>query len=150
VQTADFYLVPVGAYLIGVGALVARARPDDAGHDAARRLYALGLLLALVPTFLAAYLETAWWHAFLLAAECVAAVYVGIARRIRVFLGVGVGFLVALLAVKLRAPLGQINFGVYLTLVGAAVLASGYLFEKRREEVRAWMQTTRATFDGWE
>ncbi len=150
VQTADFYLIPVGTYLLAVGALVAHARPDAAGHEAARRLYALGLLLALAPTFLAAYLETAWWHAFLLAAECVAAVYAGIARRIRVFLSVGMGFLVALLAVKLRAPLGQINFGVYLTVVGAAVLASGYLFEKRREQVRAWARAARQTFDGWE
>lgn len=149
VQTADFYLIPVGAYLLAVGALVARARPDAAGHDAARRLYALGLLLALAPTFLAAYTETAWWHAFLLVGECVAAVYAGIARRIRVFLGVGLGFLVALLAVKLRAPLGQINFGVYLTVLGAAVLASGYLFEKRREEVRAWARAARQTFENW-
>lgn len=150
VHTADFYLIPVGVYLCVVGALVGRARPDAAGRAAAQRLYALGLALALAPTFLAAVLDTAWWHAFLLVAECVLAVYVGIARRTKVFLGVGTAFLVALLGAKLRAPLGQINFGVYLTLLGLLVLGSAYLFERRREAVRGWVQATREAFGGWE
>jgi hypothetical protein len=114
-------------------------------------LYGVGLLLALAPTLLAAWLDaSAPYHAFLLVAECVAAVYWGIARRIRVFLLVGVAFLVALLTIKLHDPLRQVNFGVYLTALGALVLLSAYLFERRREDVRRWASAARAAFDEWE
>ncbi len=150
IGTADFFLIPVGLYLILVGALVGQARPDEAGRNAAQRLYAAGLFVALTPTFLAAWWDAAWWHSFLLVAQCVGSVYWGIARRIRVFLGIGIAFLVALLGVKVYRPLGQIHFGVYLTLLGAAVLFSAYFFERRREELRRWAQTTRAAFDAWE
>lgn len=151
-ETADFYLIPVGLYLIENGWLVARTRRDAGGRQAAQRFYAAGLFLALTPTFLAAWLDAgaAWFHSFLLVAECVGAIYFGIISRIRVFLGVGAGFLIALLVITGHEPMLQVHWGIYLTALGAAIVASAVFFEKRRADVLRWAHAARAAFEDWE
>ena len=143
VETIDLFLLPLGLYLLAIGAfdLYCALKAGDAAGTAAERsaknACILGLCFLLGPSLLAVYLGgAAWWHPFLLVTECLASVAVGIAYRQKLFLGFGLGFLVALLALKayqaIQTPGQQILFAVYLLLLGAVVLAMGFFFDRRR------------------
>ncbi len=136
----DWFLLPLGVYLL----LIAELR-----HQSALRLP--GLLFVLAPSLLAAWLSPAQWaHSMLLAAACLACIALGIAKRVRAYLGGGIVFLVALLVVRLWEPLREINYGVYLTLLGVGTLAAAIAFERRREALLAWAQSVKETYEGWE
>jgi hypothetical protein len=49
----------------------------------------------------------------------------------------------------MQRPLSEVPFGVYLTLLGAVVIVSAVLFERRREEVLRWADSVRSSFDSW-
>ena len=91
-----------------------------------------------------------WQHAILLVLECLIAVAAGIVQRVKVYLGGGVAFLIALLINKLWDPLREINFGVYLTILGIGVLAVALQFEKRKEALRRWADSVRDTYQSWD
>ena len=78
----------------------------------------------------------AWWHPYLLVTECLTSIAVGIAYRLKLFLGFGLGFLVALLALKayqaIQVPGQQLLFAFYLLLLGGLALTVGFFFDRRR------------------
>ena len=47
-------------------------------------------------------------------------------------------------------PLREINFGVYLTLLGIGVLTAALQFERRREALRRWAESVRETYQSWD
>ena len=143
VETIDLFLLPLGLYLLSIGAYDLYGvlkTGDSVGNNAeqsAKNTCILGLCFLLGPSLLAVWLGgNAWWHPFLLVTECLASVAVGIAYRQKLFLGFGLGFLVALLSLKayqaIQTPGQQILFAVYLLLLGVVVLWMGYFFDKRR------------------
>lgn len=103
--SSDFYLVPAGLYVLALGLLARRAR-----RAAPQTYFLAGLLLVLTPTFVAAWqAQSGPLHALLLLTECVAALFYGIAARIKVFVGAGVAFLVALLLRETQGLVGHIH-----------------------------------------
>ncbi|MCX6366105.1 MAG: hypothetical protein NTX57_05285 [Armatimonadetes bacterium] len=136
----NYFLLPLGIYLLFVA-----ERMDQAP------LRGPGLLLLLGSSFLAVALNPhEWQHAILLVLECLIAVAAGIGQRVKVYLGGGVAFLIALLIHKLWDPLREINFGVYLTILGIGVLAIALQFEKRKEALRRWADSVRDTYQSWD
>ncbi|WP_309709260.1 hypothetical protein [Armatimonas sp.] len=136
----NYFLLPLGIYLLFVA-----ERMDQAP------LRGPGLLLLLGSSFLAVALNPhEWQHAILLVLECLIAVAAGIGQRVKVYLGGGVAFLIALLINKLWDPLREINFGVYLTILGIGVLAVALQFEKRKEALRRWADSVRDTYQSWD
>jgi len=133
------FFLPLGVYL-----LVIAEKANEAP------LRSLGTLVLLGSSLLAVLTEpTSWGHASLLVAECLAALGLGIVRRVKVYVGGGIGFLIALLVLKLWDPLREVNFGVYLTLLGVGVLALALQFEKRREALRTWIADLKERYADW-
>ena len=143
---SDFYLIPAGLYVLTLGLLARRAlRP------APQTYFLTGLLLVLTPTFVAAWQAgAAPLHAVLLLTECVAALFYGIAARIKVFVGAGLAFLVALLLRETQGLVGHIHWAVYATLLGLGILASALFFEKRGEEARRWAKAAQEKLREWD
>ncbi|MGC4047191.1 MAG: hypothetical protein QM758_25620 [Armatimonas sp.] len=136
----DWFLLPLGIYLL----LIAEVRRQN-------MLRLPGVLFTLAPSLLAAWLSPDLWsHSILLAAECLAFIALGIGRHTRAYLGGGLLFLVSLLIVRLWDPLKEINYGVYLTMLGVGVLAAAIVFERRREAMLAWAQSVKEKYDDWE
>lgn len=136
----DFFFLPLGLYLL----FVAERTREGA-------LRGVGLLSLLGPSLLAVCADSSHGgHAVLLTLECLLAVTAGIHQRVKVYLGGGVLFLIALLVIKLWDPLREINFGVYLTLLGAGVLVAAVQFEKRRDQLRRWTSSLRETYATWD
>ena len=143
---SDFYLVPAGLYVLALGLLAHRVR-----RPAPQTHFLAGLLLVLTPTFVAAWQpQSAPLHALLLLTECVAALFYGIMARIKVFVGAGVAFLVALLLRETHGLVGHIHWAVYATGLGLAILASALFFEKRGEEARRWAQAAQEKLREWD
>ncbi len=139
-NTLDYFLLPVGLYLLFIAERMNQAP-----------LRGPGLLLLLGPALLAVATNPHdWQHAVLLVLECLVAIAAGIGRRVKVYLGGGIAFLITLLINKLWDPLREINFGVYLTILGIGVLATALQFEKRREALRRWAESVRNTYKNWE
>jgi len=144
--SSDFYLVPAGLYVLLLGLLARRAR-----RPAPQTYFLAGLLLVLTPTFVAAWQAHAGpLHALLLLTECVAALFYGIAARIKVFVGTGVAFLVALLLRETQGLVGHIHWAVYATALGLAILGSALLFEKRGDEARRWARAAQEKLREWD
>ncbi len=144
--SSDFYLVPAGLYVLLLGLLARRAR-----RPAPQTYFLAGLLLVLTPTLVAAWQAHAGpLHALLLLTECVAALFYGIAARIKVFVGTGVAFLVALLLRETQGLVGHIHWAVYATALGLAILGSALFFEKRGDEARRWARAAQEKLREWE
>jgi len=144
--SSDFYLVPAGLYVLALGVLARRAR-----RPAPQTYFLMGLLLVLTPTFVAAWqAQSGPFHSLLLLTECVAALFYGIAARIKAFVGAGTAFLVALLLRETRGMVGHIHWAVYATLLGLGILGSALFFEKRGEEARRWARAAREKLQGWD
>lgn len=146
VPNGDFYLVPAGLYVLALG-LTARRRdgPNTPAY------FLAGLLLTLTPTFAAAWaVSAAPLHAIVLLTECVGAVFYGIAARLKIFVGAGTAFLLALLLRESQGFAGHIHWAVYATALGLLILASALYFEKRGEAVRRWAKETREKLGDWD
>lgn len=136
----DYFLMPIGIYLLLIAERMNQAP-----------LRAPGLLLLLGSSLLAIVTNPHdWQHAVLLVLECLVAVAAGIQQRVKVYLGGGIAFLITLLVIKLWDPLREINFGVYLTLLGVGVLTAALQFDKRREALRRWADSVRETYQSWD
>lgn len=143
---SDFYLVPAGLYVLALGLLARRAR-----RPAPQTYFLAGLLLVLTPTFVAAWQAGAGpLHALLLLTECVAALFTGIAARIKAFVGAGIAFLIALLLRETQGLVGHVHWAVYATGLGLAILASALFFEKRGDEARRWARTAQEKLREWD
>ena len=146
VLNTDFYLIPAGLYVLGLG-LWARHR---AGRNTPG-YFLVGLLLTLTPTFAAAWpAASPPVHSVLLLSECVAAVFYGITGRVKIFVGTGFVFLVALLLHEAQGVGGHIHWAFYATGFGLLILGSALYFEKRGAAFRRWTQATREKLSKWD
>lgn len=144
--SSDFFLVPAGLYVLGLGLLARRAK-----RPAPQTYFLAGLLLVLTPTFVAAWqAQSGPVHSLLLLTECVAALFYGIAARIKAFVGGGLTFLVALLLRETQGMVGHIHWAVYATVLGLGILGSALFFEKRGEEARRWARAAREKLKEWD
>jgi hypothetical protein len=132
----DFYLIPIGLYALLLGHWLRRFR-GSRGEELLP-LETAGLLLALGPTLLASFHDTGAAHSWLLLTECLLAIFWGVARRIRVYAGLGTLFLVALVGQHAYEPLAHVHWAIYATVTGLAIFVSALGFERRRAEVLGW------------
>jgi hypothetical protein len=132
----DFYLIPIGLYALLLGHWLRRFR--GSGGEELLPLETAGLLLALGPTLLASFHDTGAAHSWLLLTECLLAIFWGVARRVRVYAGLGTLFLVALLGQHAYEPLAHVHWAIYATVIGLAIIVSAVGFERRRAEVLGW------------
>ena len=113
--------------------------------------FLVGLLLTLTPTFVAAWpAASPPVHSVLLLSECVAAVSYGITGRVKIFVGIGFVFLVALLLHEAQGVGGHIHWAFYATGFGLLILGSALYFEKRGAAFRRWTQATREKLSKWD
>ena len=145
----DFYLAPVGLYLLVLGHLAGERR----GSRRAAAFWWLGLLTTMTPTF-AAFLANhvsggSPLHALLLAVECIAAVLWGIRERIRAFVACGVLFATGFVAVLGAGPVVQTWSGVFALALGVALLAFVLVAGYRRAEIAEGMQRLGAELKTW-
>lgn len=148
-DTLDLILFPLGLYLVGISVFdlygfrqqdrAGTALPQIAARDEARaiRACAFGLSFLLGPSLLAVWTASgALWHPYLLVIECLISITIGIAYRFKLFLGFGLSFLVAFLALKayqaIQIPGQQLQFAFYLLLLGGLALAVGIFFDRQR------------------
>ena len=87
VKLLDIYLLPFGIYLMGMGHIVSRRQKGSE----AQMFWGLGLLVTLTPALLTRWMHAPGWHAAVLMAECIVCVLWGVAQRIRIFVGIGLG-----------------------------------------------------------
>ena len=83
-------------------------------------------------------------------AGSVAAVFYGITGRVKIFVGTGFVFLVALLLREAQGVGGHIHWAFYATGLGLLILGSALYFEKRGDAFRRWTQATREKLSKWD
>jgi hypothetical protein len=146
-DTSDFYLIPIGLYVLALGLLARQRHPDLSRQP----FYLAGLLLVLTPTYIAVRQpEAAPLHAPLLATECALAIFSGLAWRIRVFVVAGTAFLIALISLQFQGYLTHIHWAIYATLLGLAIIVSALFLERRRDDVLRWAQGVQERLRDWE
>ena len=127
---ADYFLLPVGLYVLSLGLLARRGLLDAA----ATPFFLAGLLLLLTPAYLAARQpHTDLGHILLLAGGSLAAIFYGLTARIKVFLVSGTLFLLLWVQVSLQSVSAQGSWGVTALLLGLAIIGSALYLEKRRD-----------------
>lgn len=146
--TSDFYLIPIGLYVLALGLLSRRRTPDATNRQP---FYLAGLLLVLTPTYLAArQAHAAPVHSLLLATECVVAIFFGISARIKLLVTGGTAFLLLLVGLQFQGYLTHLHWAVYAMLLGLAIIGGALYFEKRRDEILRWTQDVQERLKDWE
>lgn len=136
IVTPEAYTAPAGAALLVVG-YVRHRREGDHGSWAA---YGPGLALLLVPSLVAAVIETGPWRPLLLGLAALAVLLIGVARRLQAPLVLG-GLTVAVDALAQLAPYLEALYEavprwVVIAAVGLLLVATGVTYEKRLRDVR--------------
>ena len=134
-REVQWYAMPAGLYLLGIGALEwARGNKSLARWlDYAAMLLMLGSLFWQTLTF-------GWWFALTLGAEGFAAFWLGSARRLRRFFYAGMtGVILATLGQLLNA-LQAVNQWITFGIIGLVLVAIAIIVERRLEAIKAWQQ----------
>jgi hypothetical protein len=145
----QWYAVPAGLYLLGIGWLEWRR-----GHQVmARWVDRAGML---------AWLGTAWWqslpgvmpsgwpYGLLLGAEALLLVWWGSARRMRQFLYVGSAAVVLDAVTQAIEPLLSANRWIVFGIAGALLVGLAILVERKLDAIRELSAEMQARLEGWQ
>jgi hypothetical protein len=142
----QWYAVPAGIYLLGVGYL--EWRQDR--KTLARWIDRAGLLLLLLSSFWQSMTEpNGWPYALLMGAEGLAITWWGSARRQRRFLYFGVAGVVVDVVGQLIEPFLSANWIVY-GVVGLILVTIAVLVERQLEAVMRLSRELRERLEEWE
>jgi hypothetical protein len=143
----QWYAVPAGAYLLGVGYL--EWRQDR--KTLARWIDRAGLLLLLLSSFWQSMTEpNGWPYALLMGAEGLAITWWGSARRQRRFLYFGVAGVVVDVVGQLIEPLLSANRWIVFGVAGLILVAIAVLVERQLEAVMRLSRELRERLEEWE
>ena len=143
----DYFLIPVGLYVLALGLLARRGLLDANAPP----FYLAGLLLILTPAYLAARQPYAdLLHILLLAGGCLAAIFYGLTARVKVFLVTGTLFLLLWIQLSLQGVSGQGSWAVSAVLLGLGIIGSALYLEKRRDKRARWSQAAQSEWQKWE
>ena len=134
VGVMDYYMIPIGLYLILLGHLFDRRKRAQN----ASMLWMMGLLMVQTPTFIATVSRHGPIHTALLIIECLGAVLWGIAQRLKMPVFIGAGFA---LAFALSLSLGgvmDIWSGIFALVAGIAMLSIIYYISLHQQIIRDW------------
>ena len=141
----DIHLLPVAAYLLALGFREGRRQ-----HlDKAQVFWVAGWLLLLTPPFLAYWQGGAAWHTPLFLVECVLAVTIGAALRIRAFFGCGLLFAVLFAGGHLVGRLPDASGTFAALLLGVGLFAAGFYALTHRETVQRWATALETHWKAW-
>jgi hypothetical protein len=138
----QWYAIPAGLYLLGVGFLEWRQGHKTLGRwlDYAAMLLMLGSLFWQTMLF-------GWGYAMLLGAEGFTAFWWGSARRLRRFFYAGmVGVMLATLG-QLINSLRSVNQWIVFGLIGLLLVALAVLVERKLDEIKAWQDKILETWE---
>jgi hypothetical protein len=143
----QWYAVPAGVYLLGVGYL--EWRQDR--KALARWIDRAGLLLLLLSSFWQSMTEpNGWPYALLMWAEGLAIAWWGSARRQRRFLYLGVAGVVVGVAGQLIEPLLSANRWIVFGVAGLILVTIAVLVERQLEAVMRLSRELRERLEEWE
>lgn len=146
-REVQWYAIPAGLYLLGVGYLEWR----QGSRPLARWIDRLALLLLLGSAFWQSLSqEPGWAYALLMGVEGLLIVWWGSARRLRRFLYVGVAGVMVDLVAQLIEPLLSANRWIVFGVAGLLIIGLGILIERRLEQVRALSESWRKRLEAWE
>jgi hypothetical protein len=143
----QWYAVPAGFYLLGVGYL--EWRQDR--KTLARWIDRAGLLLLLFSSFWQSMTEpNGWPYALLMGAEGLAIAWWGSARRQRRFLYFGVAGVVVDVGGQLIEPLLSANRWIVFGVAGLILVTIAVLVERQLETVMRLSRELRERLEEWE
>ena len=146
-RETQWYAVPAGVYLLGVGYL--EWRQDH--KTLARWIDRAGLLLLLLSSFWQSMTEpNGWPYALLMGAEGLAITWWGSARRQRRFLYFGVAGVVVDVVGQLIEPLLSANRWIVFGVAGLFLVAIAVLVERQLEAVMRLSRELRERLEEWE
>ncbi len=148
-HNAQWYAVPVGLYLLAVGWLEWR----QGRKRVARWVDGAGILV---------WLGTAWWQSFpgvmedgwpfalIMGAEALLLMWWGSARRLKLFLSVGLVSVVLDAITQSIPPLLSANRWIVFGVAGTLLVGLAILVERRLEKIRELSAELRVRFEAWE
>jgi hypothetical protein len=143
----QWYAVPAGVYLLGVGYL--EWRQDR--KALARWIDRAGLVLLFLSSFWQSMTEANGWpYALLMGAEALLIVWWGSARRQRRFLYFGVAAVVVDVAGQSVEPLLSANRWIVLGVAGLILVAVAVFVERRLEALTRLSRELRERLEEWE
>jgi len=146
-REVQWYAIPAGLYLLGVGYLEWR----QGREGLARWIDRAALLLLLGSSFYQSLAEEYGWpYALLMGAEGLFLIWWGSARRQRRFLYFGVVGVVTDVGGQLIEPLLSVNRWIVFGGVGLVVIAVAILVERSLETVKRVSQEWRERLETWE
>ena len=141
----DIHLLPVAAYLLALGFREGRRQ-----HlEKAQGFWVAGWLLLLTPPFLAYWQGGAAWRTPLFLIECVLAVVLGAALRIRAFFGCGLLFAGLFAAGHMVGRLPEAWGTFAALLLGVGLFAAGFYALTHRETVQRWTAALETHWKAW-
>jgi hypothetical protein len=146
-REVQWYAIPAGLYLLGVGYLEWR----QGRKGLARWIDRAALLLLLGSSFYQSLAEDyGWSYALLMGAESLLLIWCGSARRQRRFLYFGVVGVVTDVGGQLIEPLLSVNRWIVFGGVGLFVIALAILVERSLEAIKKVSQEWRERLEEWD
>jgi hypothetical protein len=146
-REVQWYAIPAGLYLLGVGYLEWR----QGRKGLARWIDRAALLLLLGSSFYQSLAEEyGWSYALLMGAESLLLIWWGSARRQRRFLYFGVVGVVTDVGGQLIEPLLSVNRWIVFGGVGLFVIALAILVERSLEAIKKVSQEWRERLEEWD
>jgi hypothetical protein len=146
-QEVQWYALPAGAYLLGVGYL----EWHDGRRGLARWIDRTAMLLLFGSAFWQSLAHPSGWrYAMLMGAEGLFVAWWGSARRQRHFLYSGVSAVVIAVAGQLIEPLLSVDRWIVFGAVGLLLVSVAILVERRLEAVLRLSQDLRQRLEDWE
>jgi hypothetical protein len=145
----QWYAVPAGLYLLGVGWMEWRQ-----GHKTlAGWIDRVGMLVWLGTAWwqsLPGVMDNSWPYALLMGVESLLLVWWGSARRQKQFLYVGAVALVLNVVTQSIEPLLSVNRWIVFGIAGVLLVSLAVLVERRLEKLREFSADLQVRLEGWE
>ncbi len=142
----DFYLLPVGIYLLTIGYLHSRRQQQRQ----ARSLWIAGLLLLITPAFLAFWNRDGDIHALLFLGECLLSALWGLWQRIRVFVLIGMGYMALYAASVIIGHVPDVWGTIVTLVVGVTLFIMGFYILTHRAMMQQWAAAIERQWQGWQ
>lgn len=149
VKQPQWYAIPIGLYLVGVGTLERRLRP---GHFAVS-LECFGLAVLLLTSFIQSLNGAAGFPYFLLLLiEGLLVVGWGAWQQLRIpfFVGLGGSVLNVIAQVVVLVTVHEVNRWFIILGVGLLLVGSAILVERRREQLLLQAEEWRGVLESWD
>ncbi|MEW5872127.1 MAG: hypothetical protein AB1894_22890 [Chloroflexota bacterium] len=148
-REVQWYAVPAGIYLLGVGYLEWTAG-GKGSRALARWIDRAAILLLLGSSFWQSLGPEGGRYALLMGVEGLLLLWWGSARRLRRFLYAGVGGVTLDVAGQLIEPLLSANRWIVFGVAGALLIGLAIFIERRLEQVMALSREVRQRLEKWE